>query len=111
MALRDLVEAALADEPDLAITALAADEVDLLLAAAEADVAVISMRSGALPAVTERLLDEYPRLGVVCVDVEVGGALVCHLRPFTVPIADASPAALAAAIRSVASEPAEWGYR
>ncbi|RIQ15847.1 hypothetical protein [Jiangella rhizosphaerae] len=109
--LHRLVEQSLAGQPDLTLVAVTSGEVGLMLEAGRADVVVVAMRRGEIPAVAERLLDEYPRLGVVCVDVEAGSGAVYRLRPDLEPMAAASPGAIAAAIRSAAEDNAAWGYR
>ena len=74
--LHDLSEGP-ADQPDLALLALASSEVDLLLEATRVDVVVVAMRHGEMPAVAARRLDEYPRVGVVGVDIKAGtGAVI-----------------------------------
>lgn len=109
--LHRLVEAGLAGQPDLTLVAAASGEVALMLEASRADVVVVAMPSGRVPAVAERLLDEYPRVGVVCVDVETGRGVVYRLRPALEPLDAVTPGAIAAAIRSVAENDAAWGYR
>lgn len=109
--LHRLVEQGLAGQPDLALVAVTAGEVALMLEAGRADVVVVAMPRGELPAVAERLLDEYPHVGVVCVDVEAGRGAVYRLRPDLAPMDAASPGAIAAAIRSVAEDNAAWGSR
>jgi predicted dinucleotide-binding enzyme len=103
-ALRGLVQEGLAGQPDLSLIAVAAGEVALMLEATRADVVVAAMPRGAVPAVAERLLDEYPRLGVLCVDLEAGRGVVCRLGPHLRPVDAASPSAIAAAIRSAAED-------
>jgi hypothetical protein len=109
--LHRLVVQGLAGEPDLTVVAVASGEVGLLLEAARADVVVVAMHRGALPPVVERLLDEYPHVGVVGIDVEGGRGAVYRLRPDFTSMDDVSPGAIAAAIRSAAEETAAWGNR
>lgn len=101
--LRYLVEGAVRGHPDLVVVMVDTGEVGMLLEAARSDVVVVAW-SGIVPPVVERLLDEYPHLGVVCVDVEAGRGVLYRLRPDAVPIDDVSPPALAAAIRSAAAD-------
>src|SRR4051794_24498610 len=89
--LHPLVMQGLAGEPDLTVVAVASGEVALLLEAARADVVVVGMRQGAPPPVVERLLDEYPRVGVVCVDVDQRRGAVYRLRPDFAAMDDVSP--------------------
>jgi DNA-binding NarL/FixJ family response regulator len=109
--LHPLVQRGLAGDPGLSVVAVASGEVALLLEAARADVVVVGMHRGELPAVAERLLDEYPHVGVVCVDVGSGRGAVYRLRPDVAEMADVSPTSIAAAIRSAAEETAAWGNR
>src|SRR5688500_15408586 len=102
--LRRLVEQGIADQSDLTIVAVATGEVALLLEVARADVVVLAMRRREVPALAERVLDEYPHVGVVCVDVSSGRGTVYRLRPEPMAIDEISPRALAAAIRSAAED-------
>ena len=106
--LRYLVEEGVAEQPDLSIVAVASGEIALMLEAARADVVVVAMGSGEMPAVAERLIDEYPRVGVVCIDAESGRGVVCRLRQDLGPMDEASPVAIAAAIRSAADDAPAW---
>ena len=98
-------------QPDLTLLPVADGEVALMLEAACADVAVVAMEHGQLPAVAERLLDEYQRLGVVSVDTAAARGGVYRLRPALAPVDDVSPAGLAAAIRSAAHDSTPWRWR
>ena len=109
--LHHLVERSLAAEPGRASVALVSSEVALLLAAADVDVVVVAMRHGEMPAVAERLLDEYTRVGVVGVDIEAGSGAVYRLRPSLVAIHELTPHAIAAAIRCAAANSNGWGNR
>lgn len=109
--LRRLVERVLAAEPDFSLVAVAGSEVAVLLEADGADVVVVAMRAGRPPAVADRLLDEYPRIGVVCVDVAAGRGGVYRLRPDYLPLEEISPRTIAAAIRGAAPDNAVGGLR
>lgn len=109
--LRRLVERVLAVEPDLSLVAVGRSEVAVLLAAEDADVVVVSARAGRLPPVAGRLLDEYPRIGIVCVDVATGRGEVHRLRPDHVAVEEITPRSIAAAIRSAASHNAVGEHR
>ncbi|NUU18718.1 hypothetical protein HP550_15800 [Cellulomonas humilata] len=106
--LRRLVEAGIADEPDLVLVGSSSSEIALMLSARDADVVVASMRGAEPPAIAERLLDEYPDLGVVCIDVVGGQGLVYRLQPRATRLAAISPEAIAAAIRMAATEADHW---
>ena len=107
--LRHLVEEGLADQPDLSLVVAAQGEVALLLQAARVDVVVVAMARGEVPAVAERLLDEYPRIGVVCIDLAEGRGVVYRLRPNQASIDEVSPQAIATAIRGATEDIAAWG--
>ena len=109
--LRRLVERVLAVEPDFSHVAVAGSELAVLLEAEGADVVVLAMRGDRLPAVADRLLDEYPRIGVVCVDVVAGRGGVYRLRPDYLALEEISPRTIAAAIRGAASDNAVGGHR
>jgi hypothetical protein len=109
--LHDLVQQGLADQPDLAVLAPASSEVDLLLEATRVDVVVVAMRHGEMPAVAERLLDEYPRVGVVGVDIKAGTGAVYRLRPNLEAIPEGTPSAIVAAIRCAAESTYGWENR
>jgi hypothetical protein len=102
--LRSLVREALAGEPDLVVVVDTDDEVAALLHAGHADVVLVGMSGGVLPAVAERLLDEYPRVGVVAVDLDRGHGLLYRLRPELSRIEAITPDALVEAIRRAAAE-------
>jgi hypothetical protein len=99
-----LVHRALADQVDMALVSVAASELALLLDAERVDVVVVAMRGGAMPAMAERLLDEYPRLGIVCIDAEAGDGLVYRVRPELTTLDEISPRAIADAIRSATED-------
>jgi hypothetical protein len=109
--LYDLVQQGLADQPDLALVALASSEVGLLVEAARVDVVVVAMRHGEMPAVAERLLDEYPGVSVVGVDIQAGSGAVYQLRPNLAAIHEVTPGAIIAAIRCAADNTNGWGNR
>jgi hypothetical protein len=108
--LRLLVDRVLAVEPDFFLVAVAGGELAVLLEADGADVVVVAMRAGQLPPVADRLLDEYPRIGVVCVDVAAGCGGVYRLRPDYLAVEEISPETIAAAIRGAADN-AVGGHR
>ena len=109
--LHRLVLQGLVGQPDLTVVAVAANEVGMLLEAARADVVVVGTRTAATPPVVERLLNEYPHVGIVCVDVDRRRGAVFRLSPDSEALDDISPNAIAAAIRSAAEESATWGNR
>ncbi len=98
-----IVRGALAGQPDLAVIGDVSDEVEVLLHAEQANVVIVGMSGSAMPAVVERLVDEYPRLGVLALDVDRDRGLLYQLRPQLTEIAELTPGVLAAAIRQAAS--------
>ena len=109
--LRRLVAWVLAVEPDLSFVTVAETELAVLLEAGSADVVVVAMRGGTPPPVADRLLDEYPRIGVVCIDIAAGRGAVYRLRPDFLAVEGCSPQTIAAAIRSAASDNTVRGHR
>lgn len=106
--LRRLVDVGIADQPDLVVVGSATSEITLMLSARDADVVVASMHGGEPPAIAERLLDEYPDLGVVCIDVVGGQGLVVRWEPRSTRLAAISPETVAAAIRMATAESDRW---
>jgi hypothetical protein len=104
--LRAVVRDAVAEEPDLVAIEDGDSEVDVMLNAAAADVVVIGMTGGSLPVVAERLLDEYPDIGVVAIDIDPDQGVILQLRPQLTRIAELSPRALSAALRKATSRSA-----
>jgi DNA-binding transcriptional LysR family regulator len=100
--LRAIVQQSIAAEPDLVVVADVADEVSVLLEARRADVVIVSMRDAELPAIAERLVDEYARIGVLAVDPEHEQGLLYQLRPKLVAIDAVNPGSLVAAVRQAA---------
>lgn len=94
---------AIGEEPDLEVVEVDGGEIDLLLCSGEmdADVVVVGTQ-GAVPGVAERLVDEYPQVGVVAVDLRRGNGLLYRLRPEAVPLPELLPDGLAAAVRIAA---------
>lgn len=101
--LRTVVRGALADQPDVTVIGDVSDEVEVLLQAEQANVVIVEMSGTALPAVVERLVDEYPRIGVLALDIDRDRGLLYQLRPQLTQIAELTPGVLAAAIRQAAS--------
>lgn len=97
------VSSAVADHPDLAVIGTATGKVQLLLQAARADVVVLEMEGAALPAITESLTDEYPRIGVVAIDSAGHHTIVYQLRANAERVPGSDAEHLVAAIRRAAS--------
>ena len=69
----------------------------------DADVVVLGIRCDALPPLAERLVDEYPEVGVLAVDIDHARALIHRRCPSTEWIPDFTTADLAEAIRRAAA--------
>lgn len=93
-----MVGEALAGQPDLTVVGETSGEVDLLLSAERADVVILGASRG-LPCAAERLLDEYPRLGVIAIDIEAARGRLYRLGPHVTQLDRVTPAELATAIR------------
>jgi DNA-binding NarL/FixJ family response regulator len=101
---RGEIRTALAEQPDLIVVGEPSGEVDILLQAEEADVVILGMPGAELPNVAERLLDEYPRVVVLAVDLEIARALVYRLWPHLTEIDLLTPAGLVTAIRRAVAD-------
>jgi len=102
--LRAEVRNALVGQPDLIVVGDASGEVEVLLQAERADVVIVGMSGTTLPPIAERLVGEYPRIGVLAIDIDREQGLLYQLRPQLAQIAQLTPAGLAAAIRLAAAE-------
>src|SRR4051794_29024846 len=78
--LHSAVRSAVADQPDMVTLADGHSELDVMLHAEAADVVVLSMSGDQLPAAAHRLLDEYPAIGVIAIDVDRHHGLILQLR-------------------------------
>lgn len=96
--LADAATATVAAHPDLTLVGVGRGVVEVLLRAAEADVVVVAADGVALPAIAEVIVDEYPWIGVVGIDVRTGRDIVYRLRPAP-DDEDAAAPGLADAIR------------
>ena len=100
--LRAVVHEMLADQSDLIVIGNVSGEMDVLLQAGKADVVVVGMIGAALPPVAERLVDEYPRIGVLALDIGHEQGLLYQLRPHVDVITALTPLGLVTAIRQAA---------
>jgi hypothetical protein len=107
--LEEIVSDALAQAPDLTITATLPDAEALALEPPGADVVVLGTdSSGVIAAALER----QPRLAVLAVSDDARSSSLYVLRPERTRIGDLSPASLVAAIRAAAEPPAaDWWAR
>ncbi len=100
---QDVLATAVIRHRDLVLTPGARDEVETLLSAEYADVVVIEWRGDdRAPAVAERLLDEYPGIGIVAIDLKNDRALMHDRVPRTTVIGPVTADSVVAAIRRAA---------
>lgn len=102
--LRHAVRRVLVNEPDLVVVAEADGDVAVLLVAGRADVVIVGMTGGEPPTIAERLVDEYPDIGVLAVDMDRREGLLYRLRPELTSIDVLTPESLVAAIRRAAEQ-------
>ena len=90
LSLRAAVHDAATGEADLEVIDAPGGEVEVLLQVAEegADLVVVAMTARELPTLAERLLDEYPRLSVLAMDLDRAEGLLYGLQPSTTLIRD-----------------------
>jgi len=105
-ALEAAVHRALQENPDLVVVGSACGDMASLLDAgqAAADVVIIRTDSDELPALAERLMDEYSKIGVLALDVNRDRAFIYDLRPHRTRIDSLTPSVLARAIRRAAGQ-------
>jgi len=101
--LRAVVREALAGRPDLVIVGEPGGEVDLLLGAERADVVILG-ETAVASCVAERLLDEYPKLVVIVIDVRAERGRLYRLGPHVTQLDGVTPEGLASAIRLVTAD-------
>ena len=102
--LNSAVRSAIADQPDLVTLEDGHSEIEVLLHADAVDVVVLSMSGNHMPAVAQRLLDEYPAIGVIAIDLDRHQGLILQLRAQLTQFVEISPDALITAIRKAASQ-------
>lgn len=101
-----MVHDAVAGQHDLLIVGETSGEVETLLEAGRihVEVVIVGMRGAELPPVAERLLDEYPRLGVLAVDLDRDEGMLYRLSPRVTRISDIRITGLAGMVRQIAPE-------
>ncbi|MGW5192747.1 hypothetical protein ACWEOO_26120 [Kribbella sp. NPDC004138] len=101
----ETVRAALAGQSDLELELAIGSDLELMLSAAEAeaDLVVIAMSGGAVPPLAERLLDEYPALTVLALDVERAEGILQTIASGPEAIEDLAGPRLTAVLRSAAA--------
>ena len=102
---RELIERALAAEPDMEIVGSTPDLEKLPDAAAASDpeFVILGLVDEQLPPPAERYLDEHARLKLLGVEAHEGTAFLYELRPERAALGEVSPADVVAAIRSAAA--------
>lgn len=103
--LRAAVHTATSGAADLVAVDVDGGEVELLLRAGypDAGLVVVAMTGRTLPPLAERLLDEYPRLAVLAVDLGRGEGLLHRMCPATTLLQDLAGDGLAAVLRRAAT--------
>jgi len=101
-ALRQALVPVLADQVDVELVGDVSGAIEILLAVGEtrADVVVLGMPGIELPGIAGQLLDEYPQLKVLAVNLERRRALLYELRPQLLLVGEVSADGLLQAIRS-----------
>jgi DNA-binding NarL/FixJ family response regulator len=101
-ALQATIERALSEQSDMVVN-LAENHVEVLLAVGQtqADVVVIGMEHAQPPGIVSHLLDEYPILRIILVDVDDHRGFLYELRPDLVPIGDVSSVQFPVVVRAV----------
>ena len=100
--LQSVMRGAVAGQPDLVTLEDGHSEIDVMLDAEAADVVVLSMSGDQLPAAAQRLLDEYPAIGVIAIDVDRHEGLIVQLRAQLTQFVEISPDVLITAIQTAA---------
>jgi DNA-binding NarL/FixJ family response regulator len=102
--LADMVRQGLTADHEIDLVAELTDAEAFLadLNRASVDVLILGIEEGALPAVYGRLMLQRPRLRVLGLSSDARLTYAYELRPHSIPLGEASPATLAAAVRAVA---------
>jgi DNA-binding NarL/FixJ family response regulator len=100
--LREALSPAVAGQADMELVGEVDSPVEILLAAGQrqADVVVLGMPGRELPGIAGQLLDEYPQLKVLAVNLHRRQALLYELQPQLVLLGEVTAAALLDAIRT-----------
>jgi DNA-binding NarL/FixJ family response regulator len=101
-ALRDVFMPAVAGQADMELVGEMDSPVEILLAAGQgrADVVVLGMPGIELPGIAGQLLDEYPQLKVLAVNLDRRRLLLYELQPQLVLLGEVTAAGLLDAIRT-----------
>lgn len=108
--LRELIEEALAAQPDMNVVATVPDPEALVAATREARpdfvlFGVARAEATAFPAECVTLLDENPRARVLAIEHLEGRAILYELRPGRTEIGEVAPEDIVAVIRDAAAQP------
>ena len=90
------------DEIDLVAELTDAGALQADLNRASVDVLILGIEDSGLPAPYRRLMLQRPRLRVLGLSADARQAYAFELRPHRIPLGEATPATLAAAVRAVA---------
>lgn len=102
---RELIERAVAAEPDMVVVGSTpdVDELAPALSSSDPEFVILGLVGAGLPASAERVLDEHARLKMLGVEVREGTAILYELRPERAELGEVSPADVVAAIRNAAA--------
>ena len=101
--LQQALGSTLSEEPDMIVSGVQR-HVEMLLAAEEtqADVLVIGMENNQPPGVVSYVLEEYPSLRIILVNIGDQHGFLYELRPELIPIGEVSSPQFPEVIRAVA---------
>jgi DNA-binding NarL/FixJ family response regulator len=102
---REIIRRTLARARDIALVGedLADEPVEQVLSDVEADVVIFGTTDTRLPASASELMKARPRTRVLTVERNGRAAFLYELRPYAVPLGEASPSTLLDAVRGTAA--------
>jgi DNA-binding NarL/FixJ family response regulator len=108
---RELIEHALAAEPDMIVVGSTpdVDQLEPALASADPEFVIVGLENATLPPSAARAFDEQARLKMLGVEVRDGTAFLYELRPEREALGPVSPADVVTAIRDAAGPREEGG--
>jgi hypothetical protein len=101
--LREIIEEAIADEPDMVIVGGNGANGDLKSAVERSNAEFVISGADYAPDEVGALLEEHPRLRVLSVVGDAREAFLYELRPMRTPLAEVSPRTIVDAIRQASS--------
>jgi chemotaxis response regulator CheB len=101
---REMIDAAVAGQPDMCVVETTADPSELVAAARRVrpSFVIVGLERDALPNGCLQLLDEQPKLKVLGIEAEAGRAYLWELRPKRRALGEIAPADVVEAIRTAA---------